>query len=91
MLSNAQLISCAEKYGTPLFVYDGSLMLERYYDLFKFIRNPGLKIHYALKANYNPGLLTLLRDAGANIDAVSPAEVQLALRLGFAPERIIYI
>ena len=90
MLSNAQLISCAEKYGTPLFVYDGSMMLERYYDLFKFIRNPRLKIHYALKANYNPGLLTLLRDAGAGIDAVSPAEVQLALRLGFAPERIVY-
>lgn len=90
MITHEQLISCAGKYGTPLFVYDGSLMLERYFDLFKFIPHPRLKIHYALKANYNPALLTLLRDAGAGIDAVSPAEVQLALRLGFAPDRIVY-
>ncbi len=90
MISNAKLIECAKTYGTPLFVYDGSLMLERYFDLFKFIKNPNLKVHYALKANYNPALLTLLRDAGAGIDAVSPAEVRLALKLGFSPDRIIY-
>ncbi len=90
MISNTQLTELAREYGTPLFVYDGSLMLERYNDLFNFIRSANLKIHYALKANYNPGLLSLLRDSGACIDAVSPAEVRLALRLGFAPERIIY-
>ena len=39
MISNAKLIECAETYGTPLFIYDGSLMLERYFDLFKFIKN----------------------------------------------------
>ena len=90
MISNTRLTELAREYGTPLFVYDGSLMLERYHDLFNFIRSTNLKIHYALKANYNPGLLSLLRDSGACIDAVSPAEVRLALRLGFAPERIIY-
>ena len=71
-----------------LFVYDGDLMLERYRELFHFIRCPRLKIHYALKANYNPALLTLLRDAGAGIDAVSPGEVLLAMKLGFAPEAL---
>ena len=90
MISHEQLTELARKYGTPLFVYDGSLMLERYYDLFRFIPNPRLKVHYALKANYNPALLKLLRDAGAGIDAVSPAEVLLALKLGFPAERIIY-
>ena len=90
MINSQQLLACAGKYGTPLFVYDGSLMLERFHDLFKFIDHPRLKVHYALKANYNPALLKLLRDAGAGIDAVSPAEVQLALRLGFTPDRIVY-
>ena len=90
MISHEQLTGLARQYGTPLFVYDGSLMLERYYDLFRFIPNPRLKVHYALKANYNPALLKLLRDAGAGIDAVSPAEVLLALKLGFPAERIIY-
>ena len=71
-------------------MYDGDLVVERYRDLFKFIPYDRLKIHYALKANYNPGLLTLLRDAGAGLDTVSPGEVVYALKLGFPRERIIY-
>ena len=89
-LERTLLLDLAERYHTPLFVYDGDLVLERYRELFKFIPDPGLKIFYAMKANYNPMLLTMLRDAGCGIDAVSPGEVELALRMGFAPERIMY-
>ena len=84
------MLELAEKYNTPLFVYDGDLVLERYRDLFRFIPDDGLRIYYAMKANYNPQLLMLLRDAGCGIDAVSPGEVEMALQLGFAPERIMY-
>ena len=90
MISNNRLIELARTYGTPLFVYDGDLMLKRYRELFSFIPCPRLHIHYALKANYNPALLTLLKEADSGIDAVSPGEVTLALALGFAPEKIIY-
>jgi len=90
MMNNAQLLELAKRYGTPLFVYDGDTIRSRYRDLFRFIPYPGLRVHYALKANYNPAILTLLRDEGAGIDAVSPAEVAYALRLGFDPARIIY-
>lgn len=90
MIDRETFIALARRYGTPLFVYDGDLMLERYADLFRFIPTDALRIHYALKANYNPALLSLLRDAGAGIDAVSPAEVELALALGFPEDRIIY-
>lgn len=90
MLNREFLLSAAKKYGTPLFVYDGDLVLERYHDLFRFLPDPALRIHYALKANFNAGILHILRDAGSGIDAVSPGEVQYALRLGFAPEKIIY-
>ena len=90
MISDESLLEFAKEYGTPLYVYDGDLVVERYRDLFKFIPYDRLKIHYALKANYNPGLLTLLRDAGAGLDTVSPGEVVYALKLGFPRERIIY-
>lgn len=90
MISDESLLGFAEEYGTPLYVYDGDLVVERYRDLFKFIPYDRLKIHYALKANYNPGLLTLLRDAGAGLDTVSPGEVVYALKLGFPRERIVY-
>ena len=90
MISDESLLEFAKEYGTPLYLYDGDLVVERYRDLFKFIPYDRLKIHYALKANYNPGLLTLLRDAGARLDTVSPGEVVYALKLGFPRERIIY-
>ncbi|MBR7104048.1 MAG: diaminopimelate decarboxylase [Lentisphaeria bacterium] len=90
MISNTKLLELAAHYGTPLFVYDGEQVINCYRDLYDFIPCPTLQIHYALKANYNIGLLKLLRDAGSGIDAVSPAEVELALRLGFAKDKIIY-
>ena len=90
MLSRDFLLELAKEYGTPLFVYDGDLSVERYRDLYKFIPNKRLQVFYALKANYNPGLVSMLRDAGSGIDAVSPAEVEFALRLGFPVDRIIY-
>ena len=90
MLERELLLKLAAEYGTPLFVYDGDMVVERYNDLFRFIPWERLRIHYALKANYNPALLTLLRDAGAGLDTVSPGEVHLALKLGFSPEKIIY-
>lgn len=90
MIIREKFVELARTYGTPLFVYDGDLMVERYHDLFRFIPEKDLHIHYALKANYNPALLKLLRDEGAGIDAVSPGEVVLALKLGFDREKIIY-
>ena len=90
MLSDAFLLTLAEQYGTPLFVYDGDMVKKCYDELYRFIPWHKLQIHYALKANYSIGLLKLLRDAGSGIDAVSPAEVELALRLGFAKDKIIY-
>ena len=89
-MQNETYLTLAERFGTPLFVYNGDLLLERYNDLHRFITHPRLEIHYALKANFNPAILGLLRDAGCGIDAVSPGEVEYALHLGFAPEKIIY-
>ena len=43
-----------------------------------------------MKANYNPAILQVLRDAGASLDTVSPGEVIMALKLGYTPDRIIY-
>lgn len=86
----SQLIQLAEKYGTPLYVYNGDLITQRYHELHQFIPHPRLKIYYAMKANYNVTILKLLQKEGAGIDAVSPAEVLLALQAGFAPGRILF-
>ncbi len=90
MLDQNYLLKLTEEYGTPLYVYDGDEVVRRYQDLYRFITWPKLRIHYAMKANYNPGILRLLEQAGAGIDAVSPGDVIMALQAGFDKERIIY-
>ncbi|MBQ9754571.1 MAG: diaminopimelate decarboxylase [Lentisphaeria bacterium] len=89
-MQTEQLLTLAEHFGTPLFVYDGDMVIERYNDLRRFIDHPRLELQYALKANFNMALLNELKDAGCGIDAVSPGEVEYALHLGFSPDKIIY-
>ena len=90
MFNKDQLLDLAKTYGTPLYVYDADNVVALYKSLYKYIPCSKLQIHYALKANYNIALLKALRDAGAALDTVSPGEVHLALKLGFAPEKIIF-
>ncbi len=89
-MDRSGLLEAAAAYGTPLFVYDGDLMLRRYRELYDFIRYDKLRVFYAMKANYNLALLQLLRDAGASLDTVSPGEVHFALAAGFTPDRILF-
>jgi diaminopimelate decarboxylase len=47
-------------------------------------------LHYALKANTNATLVKVLHAAGAGVDVVSLGELEHALHLGFAPEKIVF-
>ena len=89
-VSELGVVALAQEHGTPLYLYDGDLILARYKELHEFIAWPQLKILYAMKANYNPALLKLLQEAGAFLDTVSPGEVCLARRLGYPSERLLY-
>ena len=84
------LIDTAGRFGTPLYVYEGDRVRRRYRELVEHIAWPRLRIHYAMKANYNPAILGLLEGIGASIDAVSPGDVFLALRCGFSRDRILF-
>lgn len=89
-LDNNTLVNYALKYGTPLFVYNADLIVARYRGLYEYIKWPKLKILYAMKANYNIGIMNLLKNYNAFLDTVSPAEVHLALKLGFRIEDVLY-
>ncbi|MCU0244086.1 MAG: diaminopimelate decarboxylase [Acidobacteria bacterium] len=83
----------AGRYGTPLYVYGKDRILELYARLDDaFARHTAreTRICYAMKANPHKGILRLLRARGAWIDAVSPCEVETALKAGFPAERILY-
>ena len=86
-LDRTLLLELAQEYGTPLYVYDGDTIVQRYKELYDFIKWPKLKIHYAMKANYNFSVLKALKEAGSGIDAVSPGDVIMALKAGFLKNR----
>lgn len=83
----------AERYGTPLYIYGKDRILERYARLEDALARYSplpARICYAMKANPHRGILRLLQRRGAWIDAVSPCEVETALKAGFPAERIIF-
>ena len=75
---------------TPFFLYSGETIEDRYRYLLDCIEWDDTRLFYAMKSNYNPEILKLLLCAGSGIDAVSPAEVFLALECGFSAGRIIF-
>ena len=73
---------------TPYLVFDVDLALDRYADLARAM--PGTRLHYAVKANPEPRLLTRLAGAGCAFDVASPAEVEACLAAGATPADLVY-
>ncbi|MCD6471530.1 diaminopimelate decarboxylase [Candidatus Aerophobetes bacterium] len=80
----------ADKYGTPLYVYNEDTIKRNYKNLIENIKYPKTEIYYACKANYNLTILKILKGLGAGIDAVSPWEVELSIHIGFSPSKIFF-
>jgi len=90
VLSHKQLLSVAEEFGTPVYVYHAEKIAEQYSRLINAFKNTDVKFFYACKALTNINILRYIQSIGANIDCSSINEVKLALLAGFTPERILY-
>ncbi len=87
-LEGVSLKELAKEFGTPLYVYSGSFIRDRfnaYKETF-----PDALICYAVKANFNPHIVRLLGELGAGADIVSGGELYLALKAGIPADRIVY-
>lgn len=80
----------ADAEGTPLYLYSASLINERYRELDAALGDYPHRIHYALKANSNLGIVRLLREAGSAVDANSGGEIGVALKAGVQPSEIVF-
>lgn len=89
-MDNSILLSAAEQFGTPLYVYDANKIKQQYNVLHNAFKPLDVKLHYALKALNNINILKILRAEGAGLDAVSIQEIHLGLRAGFTPDQIMY-
>lgn len=90
-MENTQLIELANKYGSPLYVYNTDKIASQYNRLTSAFSNvKNLKLNYAVKALSNVNILKFFKNLGAGLDTVSYQEVQLGLTTGINPKNIIY-
>jgi len=87
VLSRDLLLDAADRFGTPLYVYDALMIdaaVRRVRDAFGNAR-----VYYAMKANSNFAVLRRLRAQGVGFEAVSPGESARARFLGCAGDEVI--
>lgn len=90
-MNRENLLELANKYGSPLYVYDTQKIASQYERITNAFTNvESLQINYAVKALSNINILKYFKKLDAGLDTVSTQEVLLGLEAGFAPEKIIY-
>ncbi len=80
----------AEQVGTPVYLYSKNALLHNFTAIETALASLDTCLCYALKANSNEALLSLLAERGSGADVVSCGEIYLALKAGFPPEKIVF-
>ena len=76
---------------TPFYYYDTQVLRDTLHCINEEVaKYANFSVHYAVKANANPKLLTIVRDAGLGADCVSGGEVRAAIEAGFSADKVVY-
>jgi len=89
-LGNQQVIEAVLQFGSPLFLYDGSILRDTYRSLREALPNE-IDIFYSMKANPVLGISELLCREGACCEVCSAVELEVAIKAGFKPSDIIFV
>lgn len=84
------LHAIAEAVGTPAYVYSSDALTRQYRSLADAFAGIDCLIAYAMKANSNLSVLRHFGSLGAGADVVSGGELQLAMKAGIPPGKIIF-
>lgn len=76
---------------TPFYYYDTKVLRDTLACINKESqRYPNFHVHYAVKANANPKVLTIIRESGMGADCVSGGEVRAAIKAGFPVDKVVF-
>ena len=81
-MSARQYTDQLQKLDTPFYFYDMQLLADTLAKAVAEAGKYGYKVHYALKANFDPRIVAAIRKAGLGVDCVSGNEVRLAIESG---------
>ncbi len=76
---------------TPFYFYDRAL-LQQTLDVInrEASKYAGFRVHYAVKANVDPTVLSIINQAGLGCDCVSGGEVEVCLKAGFPASKVVF-
>ena len=84
------LLRIVKEVGTPVFVTDVEILKQKVANI-QHAFNKNCLLFYAIKANFNPAIINILKEAGINgIETISPFEINLAKKLGFDNNQILF-
>ncbi|MEA2605107.1 MAG: diaminopimelate decarboxylase [Acidobacteriota bacterium] len=91
-MEGTPLPELARSLGTPFFLFSEARLRSNYQALERGLSQAGAGtvLRYCAKTNHEAAVLQTLARCGSHLLASHAAEVELALRCGFAPERIAF-
>lgn len=75
---------------TPFYYYNTELLQETLNVVKTEAGKYNYHIHYAVKANANPRILSVIAENGLGADCVSGGEIQASLDAGISPSKIVF-
>ena len=76
---------------TPFYYYDTKVLRDTLDAVNKEVaRYERFDVHYAVKANANSKVLTIIRESGLGADCVSGGEIRAAVKAGFPAQKIVF-
>jgi len=75
---------------TPFYYYNTGVLRSTLQTLTNEASKYNYHVHYAVKANANSRILSIIREYGLGADCVSGGEIQAALDAGFPADKIVF-
>ncbi len=91
-LDTEKLVELSQQYGNAFYLLDSEQFEKNYKDLTKTFSDvySNFNIAYSYKTNYTPKLCNIVNENGGYAEVVSDMELEIALRIGVAPRKIIW-
>ena len=91
-LNKSIISSLCDNYGEAFYLMDSEQFRHNFLELKSSFESiyPNFNIAYSYKTNYTPKFCKIVNELGGYAEVVSEMEVELALRCGVNPERIIW-
>jgi diaminopimelate decarboxylase len=92
ILTEQEIVSLAQKFGTPFYIIDEATLRTKVSELengFHEFSGP-LRVAYSVKSNFNPEILKIFVDENILFDLTSQEELYFLLKCGGDPKNVIY-